>query len=725
MVKVRKRQSGRKNNTEEYEFPVPGRDEILSFLEDLGKPITLKKLLKEFKLEHEEEQQGFEYRLRAMLRDGQLVQDRKSRYCLPSKLDLIKGTVISHQDGFGFIHPDDGSDDLFVSPRQMRRVFPGDRVLVQEIISQRKGKREAQIMEVIERNTDTLVGRLVIEKGCAFIEPLQKEISHDIYIPQDYLHDAKNGDLVNVKVLVQPDSHIQPIAEILEVINDKTSEAGVITDIAIKVHDIPNEWNDAVLAEIDALSDEVEEADKTDRADLRELPFVTIDGEDARDFDDAVYCKPLPKGGWVLHVAIADVSHYVRIGSALDEEAVNRGNSVYFPNRVVPMLPEKLSNGLCSLNPNVDRLSLVCEMKIDPEGKLVRYRFYDAVINSHARLTYTEVSKLYANEENTIDAALHEPLLDLYALYQVLFIERRNRGAIELETLEPLFAFDEQGYITSVSARTRNDAHKVIEECMLIANVAAARLIKKSKLPGLYRNHEKPSEERLENFRMFLGELGLQLQGGKKPQTKHYMKLLNSIRDRDDFEMIQLVALRSLNQACYRPTNEGHFGLAYAAYTHYTSPIRRYPDLLVHRAIKNFIHRKEEFAYSEKDMADYGQSCSYTERRADDATREVTDTLKCEFMRDKVGLDFSGKITSVTNFGVFVRLNDLFVEGLLHITQLKQDYYRFDAVKHRLVGERTNQVYKLLQPVDVKVARVSVEDREIDFVLSDEIDSSD
>jgi ribonuclease R len=498
---------------------------------------------------------------------------------------------------------------------------------------------------------------------------------------------------------------------------------GMEIDIAIRSYNLPHVWSTATEAEAAAFTDVVPEEAKQGREDLRQLPLVTIDGEDARDFDDAVYCEPKGKG-WRLLVAIADVSAYVAPGTALDAEARTRGNSVYFPERVIPMLPEILSNGLCSLNPEVDRLCMVCECHIGANGQLKDYRFFEGLLRSHARLTYNKVAAMLVDRDPQLTRRYHAllPHLEhLYALFKVLHKARQRRGAIEFESTETRILFGEQRKIERIVPVERNDAHRLIEECMLTANVAAADFLLSHQIPTLFRVHAQPGQDKIEDLRQFLGELGLQLGGGDDPQPKHYVKLLESIRDRHDAHLIQTVLLRSMKQAVYSPENIGHFGLAYDAYAHFTSPIRRYPDLLVHRAIRHLVRRKGAagFDYSWSDMLQLGEHCSMTERRADEATRDATDWLKCEFMLDKIGQVYDGVISSVTNFGIFVELNDIYVEGLVHVTDLGNDYYHFDPVKHRMIGERTAKMFRLADPVRVVVTRVDLEDRKIDFELAD------
>ncbi|WP_165674567.1 ribonuclease R, partial [Metapseudomonas otitidis] len=521
---------------------------------------------------------------------------------------------------------------------------------------------------------------------------------------------------------------------------------GMEIEVALRSYDIPHEWPEAVEKEAAKLKPEVAEKDKQKRVDLRDLPLVTIDGEDARDFDDAVYAEARKGGGWRLFVAIADVSHYVKVGSALDEEAAKRGNSVYFPEKVVPMLPEVLSNGLCSLNPQVDRLAMVCEVTLSRAGKMTGYEFYEAVIHSHARLTYTKVSQLLETPDSPEGQQLAEQmphlvphLQQLYKLYKVLLAARHKRGAIDFETQETRIVFGADRKIAEIRPTQRNDAHKLIEECMLCANVATARFMQDHDIPSLYRVHDGPPAERLEKLRLFLGELGLTLNKGKgEPTPSDYQALLETIRDRPDYHLIQTVMLRSLSQAVYSADNQGHFGLNYDAYTHFTSPIRRYPDLLVHRAIRSVIRSKREtehvrragaaampkariYPYDEAALERLGEQCSMTERRADEATRDVTNWLKCEYMRERVGETFPGVISAVTGFGLFVELTDIYVEGLVHVTALPGDYYHFDAIHHRLAGERSGRSFRLGDQVEVVIARVDLDERKIDFELSESV----
>lgn len=722
---------------EKYDNPIPSRELILAHLADRGAPATRPQLAEEFGLVTEDQLEALRRRMRAMERDGQVIYTRRGAYAPIDKLDLVRGRIAGHRDGFGFLIPDDGSDDLFLSPAQMRLVFDGDIALARVAGHDRRGRREGGLVEVVNRAHESLVGRFFQESGLAYVVPDNPKIGQQVLVPEGKHGGAAHGQFVQVRIDEWPTTFRQAQGEVIEILGDYMAP-GMEIEVALRSYDIPNEWPKAVEKEAAKLKPEVEEKDKQKRIDLRQLPFVTIDGEDARDFDDAVYAEPKKSGGWRLYVAIADVSHYVKVGSALDAEAEKRGNSVYFPERVIPMLPEALSNGLCSLNPQVDRLAMVCEMTIAASGRMTGYQFYEAVIHSHARLTYNKVSAVLEQPKSVEGKQLGDvvPHLEqLYGLYKVLLAARHVRGAIDFETQETRIVFGADRKISEIRPTQRNDAHKLIEECMLCANVATAKFLEKHKVPALYRVHDAPPLEKQTNLRQFLGEMGLSLTKGKaNPVPSDYQALLQQIRERPDFRLIQTVMLRSLSQAVYSPDNNGHFGLNYEAYTHFTSPIRRYPDLLVHRAIRSVIRSKLEtkhvkragatsmakariYPYDELRLDQLGEQCSMTERRADEATRDVSNWLKCEFMKDRVGETYAGVITAVTGFGLFVELSEVFVEGLVHVTALPDDYYHFDSVHHRLSGERSGRSYRLGDPIEVVVARVDLDERKIDFVL--------
>lgn len=721
--KLKKKDPYAAREARNYQNPIPSREFIINYLEELGRPTSKEHLIRAFKIKKDDEKEALRRRLLAMMRDGQLICNRRGSYGLVAKMDLMRGRVIGHPDGFGFVVLDTGGKDLFLSDRQMRLVFHGDRVLVRERGHDRRGRREAVIVEVLERNTDRVVGRLMNEGGMVFVIPDNKHITQDILIPPNQCNEAKVGQIVVVEIVTPPTVRTQAIGKVVEILGEHMAP-GMEIEIALRAHNLPYSWSSEILTETQKISEEVTEADKQDRTDVRDLPFVTIDGEDARDFDDAVYCKPNSRGGWTLYVAIADVSHYVKPGSVLDVEAANRGNSVYFPSQVIPMLPEVLSNGLCSLNPHVDRLCMVCEMSITPKGKLSRYQFYKGVMHSKARLTYTKVASLIAQDDSAL-CQQYEHVLphiqELHKLYQVLVKTREERGALDFASIETKIEFGPHRKIERIVPLVRNEAHRLIEECMLVANVASARFLESQKIPALYRTHAAPKEDKIAELRVFLAELGLDLKGGRQPKPKDFANVLTQVEGRVEAHLIRMVMLRSLKQAIYSPQSDGHFGLAYPTYTHFTSPIRRYPDLLIHRAISYLIEHKpiEEYYYTINQMEKLGDHCSMTERRADDATRDVISWLKCEYMQDKVGEVLAGVISGVTSFGVFVELQSVYIEGLVHITDLHNDYYHYDALRHQLVGKNTGVTYHIGQELLVKVARVNLDERKIDFILAE------
>jgi ribonuclease R len=705
---------------EKYEQPIASREHILQLLAHVGKPLRRAEIAEKFAITEEDQLEALRRRLRAMERDGQLLFNRVQQYCLVNNKDLIAGRVIGHPDGFGFLKPDNSSDDLFLSPREMMPLLHNDRAMVRIAGIDRKGRREGAVVEILERNTHQIVGRLHKEDGFTYVIPEQRTIAQTVLIQKGGAGKAKPGQIVVAEIVEQPSKVRQPIGRVIEILGNHLAP-GMEIEVAIRTHGLPYQWPDDVLDEIKALSPEVPESAKQDRTDLRKTPLVTIDGEDARDFDDAVYCQKTPKG-WKLLVAIADVAHYVCPNTALDREAKNRSTSVYFPERVIPMLPEILSNGLCSLNPAVDRLCMVCELLLDDTGKVTRTRFFEGVMRSHARLTYTEVAKIVVDDDTSLSEqykALVPQLQQLYRLYKILRVNRDARGAMDFDTQETRIIFGTDRKIEKIVPTVRNDAHRLIEEFMITANTAAAEYLNKKKMPKLLRIHEGPGPDKLLNLKTFLGELGLSLGGGDKPTPIDYMHLVESVKDRPDNHLIQTVLLRSMSQAVYSPELKGHFGLALAAYAHFTSPIRRYPDLLVHRAIKHCLLGKkpEAFIYGFPDMITLGEQCSANERRADDATRDVVAWLKCEYMMDKIGDVFPGIISAVTSFGFFVELADIYVEGLVHISSIGQDYFHFDPTTHQLIGERTGGKFRIGDAVQVKVTRVSLDDKKIDFDL--------
>ena len=710
-----------------YDNPIPSREFILQIIREQNSPMSKEEIFAALGISEEEQQEAMRRRLRAMENDGQLVFTKRKCYALPEKLDLLKGMVIGHREGFGFLQVEGKKEDFFIPNVQMQKVMHGDYVLAQTNGFDRKGRPEVRIVRVLEANKKQIVGRFFLEQGIGYVVPDDSRITRDILIPDNARLGARMGQVVVVELHPRKVPFFQPIGKITEILGENMAK-GMEVEIAIRKHDIPHVFPSAVEKQLKKWDEDVPEEAKRGRVDLRDLPLVTIDGEDARDFDDAVFCQKQGKG-WKLWVAIADVSYYVRPKSALDTEAYNRGNSVYFPNRVVPMLPEKLSNGLCSLNPQVDRLCMVCEITLSAKGKMTDYQFYEAVMNSHARLTYNKVAKILEKDTALCQryASLVPHLQELYEMYQALVKARRQRGAIEFETTESKFIFNALGRIERIEPAVRNDAHKIIEECMILANIASANFMEKHQEPALYRIHAVPSEEKLTAFRSFLAECGLSLSGGNKPTPTDYAQLLEQIKPRPDHELIQTMLLRSMSQAVYSADNIGHFGLALEEYAHFTSPIRRYPDLTLHRGIKYLLAKQKGskrkttdtggYHYQLEEIDGFGAHCSATERRADDATREVADWLKCEYMQDHVGEEFEGVISSVTGFGFFVRLNDLFIDGLVHISGLANDYYLFDMPKQRLIGENSGMIFRLGDAVKVRVEAVSLEQKQIDFSL--------
>jgi ribonuclease R len=706
---------------QKYEFPVPSREIILAHLGGQGEPMSFKRLAADLGVEGERDQESFSRRLRAMERDGQLLKNRRGRYGLLQKMDMIRGRVLGHADGFGFLVPEDGGEDLFLSPREMHQVLHGDRVVARVAGVDQRGRQEGTIVEVLERAHKTLVGRYVAESRVGFLVPADKRINQDIVIPLGEEGGAHDGQIVVVAILDYPTQRNQAVGKVIEVLGDHMAP-GMEIEVAIRMHELRNTWPDVLQGEVSGLAPTVPERAKEGRVDLSDLPLVTIDGEDARDFDDAVYCERSGKG-YRLVVAIADVSAYVRPGTALDQEAILRGNSVYFPNYVIPMLPEILSNGLCSINPQVDRLCMVCDMRISARGKIEEHRFYEGVMRSHARLTYSKVAAMLVDGDAALRheyAALLPHLEQLYALYQILHKARVTRGAVDFELPETRIIYDAQRKIEKIVPLQRNDAHRLIEECMLAANVSAAEFLAEHGIPVPYRIHAGPTEEKLVALREFLSELGLDLGGGTEPTAQDYANLLAAVEGRADARLIHTVMLRSLSQAVYSPDNIGHFALGFPNYLHFTSPIRRYPDLLVHRAIKDVLHKRPA-AHSLAAMQSLGEQLSMTERRADDATRDVLRWLKTEYMLDKVGEEFDGIISGVANFGIFVELSEVFVDGLVHVTALGNDYYHFDAGKHRLMGERTRSVFRLGDAVRVRVVKVDLDEAKLDFELVQQI----
>jgi ribonuclease R len=700
-----------------YETPLPSRELVLQLLADQGIPLSAEQVYVLLDIS-DDEREHFNKRLNAMEREGQIMRNRKGALCLTEKIHAIAGTVQGHPDGFGFLVPDDKEkhpEDLFLGPREMAQVMHGDRAMVRMAGVDRKGRPEGKIVEVLERSTSSLVGRVIQGQGVTIVAAEDKRINQDILIPYHMDMGAKPGQVVMVELTEQPSSSAHPMGKVVQILGNY-ADSGMEIEIALRKHKLPHEFSADAIRQAERIPKLVQPADYKGRIDLRELPLITIDGETARDFDDAVYAEPQGKG-WRLVVAIADVSFYVKPDDALDKDAFERGNSVYFPRRVIPMLPEALSNGLCSLNPDVERLCMACDMQIDAFGVVKQYQFYPSVMRSKARTTYTQVYEMLQNPQGDLAqefAWLMPHLQHLYSLFKLMLNVREKRGAIEFESSETMMIFNDNGKIERIVPATRNEAHKLIEECMLAANVCAADFLKAHEHPALYRIHEGPTPEKLEALRTFMGEVGFGVGGGDKPHAKDYGKLMQQIKDRPDALLLQTVLLRSMQQAVYSPDNVGHFGLAYEAYAHFTSPIRRYPDLLIHRAIKAVLNGEK---YKAKDWNTLGVHCSMTERRADDATRDVTNWLKCFYMQDKIGEVYEGTVAGVTSFGVFVALDGVYVEGLLHVTELGNDYFNYDKARHEMLGERTGVRFRLGDRLTIKVARVDLETSKIDFSL--------
>jgi ribonuclease R len=703
---------------------IPSRKALLDYISAAKGPRSQQHIAEHFAVTDADELEALASRLRAMERDGQIVRNRRGGYGAVAEMDLVVGRVIGHPDGFGFLQRDEGGDDVFLSAREMRSLLHDDRAMVRLTGIDRRGRPEGALVEVLERANHEVVGRLWVEGGIGFVVPDNKRIHQDVLVPDYRRSGAVSGQIVVAEILEQPDRHHQPVGRIKEILGDALAP-GMEVDIAIRAYELPLMFPDDVLEQARQLPDEVRDSDKRDRRDLTDKPFVTIDGVDARDFDDAVYCQE-SKNGWRLFVAIADVSHYVTAHTPLDHEALKRGNSVYFPDRVLPMLPEALSNELCSLRPQVERLAVVCELELGPRGKMRSYRFYRALIRSAARLTYDQVWSWLSNAES-VPAQVSELLPHLQRLHkldQILYRSRRQRGAIDLDTIESRIRLDDRGRVVDVIAVERNEAHRLIEECMLAANVAAAEFMLSHEVAGPFRIHETPAEEKITDLRTFLGELGLKLEGGKEPEPKHFLKLLDQARGRDDFHLVQTVVLRTQRLAIYSEQNKGHFGLAYPAYAHFTSPIRRYPDLMVHRAVCALAKSgRKKPPYSIDEARSAAEHCSMTDRRAEEATRDAIARLKCAFMFDKIGEQFEGVVSAVTGFGLFVELKGVYVEGLVHVTELPNDYYHFDPVSHTLSGGRAGRVFRLGNHVTVRLVRVDTDERKIDLQLVDGGDS--
>ncbi|RPB47305.1 ribonuclease R [Neisseria meningitidis] len=696
-----------------YEHPLPSREWIIELLERKGVPSKIESLARELSIT-EDEYVFFERRLKAMARDGQVLINRRGAVCAADKLDLVKCRVEAHKDGFGFAVPlmPTGEGDFVLYERQMRGVMHGDIVTVRPVGIDRRGRCEGTVLDIVERAQSKVVGRFYMDRGVAILEPEDKRLNQSIVLEPDGVARFKpeSGQVIVGEIEVYPEQNRPAVAKIIEVLGDY-ADSGMEIEIAVRKHHLPHQFSEACAKAVKKIPDHVRKSDLKGRVDLRDLPLVTIDGETARDFDDAVFAEKIGRN-YRLVVAIADVSHYVRPDDAIDTDAQERSTSVYFPRRVIPMLPENLSNGICSLNPNVERLCMVCDMVITYAGNIKEYRFYPAVMRSHARLTYNQVWKWLSGG---IGHPFKAQIDTLYKLFKILQKKRFERGAVEFDSIETQMLFDDNGKIEKIVPVVRNDAHKLIEECMLAANVCAADFLLKNKHTALFRNHLGPTPEKLAALREQLGLLGLQLGGGDNPSPKDYAALAGQFKGRPDAELLQVMMLRSMQQAVYEPHCDGHFGLAYEAYAHFTSPIRRYPDLTVHRAIKAVLNQQ---TYTpKKSWQALGVHTSFCERRADDASRDVENWLKTYYMRDKVGEVFEGKISGMTSFGIFVTLDGIHIDGLVHISDLGEDYFNFRPEIMAIEGERSGIRFNMGDRVAVRVARADLDDGKIDFVL--------
>ncbi len=663
-----------------------------------------------------------ESQLAVLVKRGEVVLNRRGQYCLRDQLPgLVVGTVQAQRNGDGWLAPDDGSPQVYLPSQQMREVMHGDRVAARIEGPRFRGKPQGAIVEVLERRTREVVGRLHLEAGVAYLTPDNARIAHRVLVPGTQLGEARSGQIVIVELTQQPGRNVQPVGRVTRVLGEHGAP-GMETEIAIHSHGLPVEFPQAVLAEARAFGGQIPASALAGRDDLRSLDLVTIDGADARDFDDAVYCERA-RGGWRLIVAIADVGYYVKPGNPLDAEARERGTSVYFPNRVLPMLPEELSNGLCSLVPEQDRLCLGCELRVSDDGRITRSRFFAGVMRSAARFTYDEVGAFLtrpgAKHAPRIEA-LRERLLALHGVYHSFLRERTGRGALELDTPELKLEFDAQGRVAALVERSRNDAHRLIEECMIAANIAAARFLDRHHVPTLYRVHGLPDADRLETLRHFLREFGLWLPPAEDVRPEDLRDLLRKLGDRPDALLISTAVVRSMPQAVYQPGNIGHFGLALEHYAHFTSPIRRYPDLVVHRGIRRVLEGGDpgELAAAHGPFPVLGQECSFRERRADEATRGAVAWLKCYYMQDRIGEEFDGIVSGVVDFGLFVQLDGLQVDGLLHVSALGQDYFARDRSGYRMIGRSSGRIYKLGDRLRVRVTSVSLDERRVDFELT-------
>ena len=704
-----------KAEAERYDNPIPSRTLILEIIEQKKVPLSHTDLVEQFEIVDQKSIEALSHRLSAMVRDGQLMKDG-FKYQLMADQPSLDAIVYVNSKGLGVASLDGKKDEFLLPERELRQVFHGDRVKVQQTSVDRKGKAWGYITEITQRRVKQLIGKVAEFEGEYFVQPANPNAHQPITLEKELIEHAKAkvGDALRVEIDDYPTRDELATGHIIQSMADK-ADTEIIIPQTILEYGLPYEFPDEVVKEAESFKEPTAK-DREGRVDLRDLPLVTIDGEDARDFDDAVFAEKRAGGGYRVVVAIADVSHYVRLGKPLDNEAQERGTSVYFPHYVLPMLPEALSNGLCSLNPNLDRLCMVCDLNLSRAGKVTKVEFYPSVMHSKARLTYTQVSQYLDGDTTAVpeNRDVHKSLNTLYQLYETLKGLRAERHAMEFETVETYMTFDELGGIKEILPRTRNVAHKLIEECMLLANVAAAEYCLKNEVPMLYRVHEVPEFSRIQKVRDFVKLLGLKFP--EQPTQADYQAVIEATKDRIDAPSIHAVLLRSMMQAYYGAKNLGHFGLAYEAYTHFTSPIRRYPDLLLHRAIKASLTTKQ-YPLSGAALDAAGEHFSITERRADEASRSVTSWLKCHYMQQHIGEEFVGVVSATAEFGLFVTLKDLYVDGMIHVSQLGDDYFVFDQASQNLVGQNRGQSFGLGDEIRIKVAGVNIEDRKIDFEL--------
>ncbi|WAI11742.1 MAG: ribonuclease R [Buchnera aphidicola (Macrosiphum albifrons)] len=720
-----------KREANKYKNPIPSREYILLCLRKCEDLISQKNLEKKFGINNQEEKKALRRRLRAMERDGQVIYTRNRCYIAPESLKVVKGKVIGHRDGYGFLRTETLKDDLWLSSEQMKSCIHGDVILAYIVNDHRKRRSSARFLTLLQPNNMLIVGRYYINNKIRFVIPDDTRFSFKIFICSDIKEDVSAGSIVVVKLKRHPIRNKKIEGWIVEILG-KEMGADLAIEIALRTHSIPSSWSEEIKTQLYKISNKINQRDFKDRVDLRHLPFFTIDDEDARDFDDAIFCtrKENLEEGWNLWVAIADVSFYIKPNTPLDKEALERGTSIYFPTSVIPMLPEKISTDLCSLNPHVERLCLICEMSLSSTGELISYKHYEGIICSHGRFTYDEIFKIW-NGDILLRAKYKKFLTDienLSCLQKILHKDNLSKKGIYFENIEPKFILNSNSRIENIYQNVRNDAHKFIESCMILANIASAYFVEKHKHPVLFRNHDRPKKDNVISFRLFLNELGLTLSGGDIPESTHYSNLLKHVSNRPEYEMIQTILLRSMKQAVYSPDNRGHFGLSLSSYVHFTSPIRRYPDLILHRVIKYLLLKNENmsignydfsssYLYSTSEMKKIGAHCSITERRADEANRDVIDWLKCDFMHKKIGYILNGVISNVTSFGFFVRLNQFFIDGLVHIDSLDDDYYYFDSLGFKLIGKSSKNTYCLGDTLQVKVTSVNLNERKIELSL--------